>query len=213
MTAHPRVILRQQGRVPKDGARLESQGTRTRTCRLHQVPRQPALGKESVRAHDERQWETSLMSKRTWRITAKGARRVGRELQRRHPTGTLEASRDHGGVYVDFRRLTKTFRRIQHVTHVTKPNVGGFNWSKAKDRAASRSCHRVIPRSAKAATGRGGVCNMLMSSSVFATYRNALLKSPTNPSQTHDHRTQRTMNSMPRWIRTVTINPSPVRTN
>ena len=64
------------------------------------------------------------MSKRTLRITSKGARRFRPEVQRRHPTGTLEASRDHGEVQVDFRRLT--FRRIQHVTHVTKPNFGGL---------------------------------------------------------------------------------------
>ena len=39
------------------------------------------------------------MSKRTLRKIAKGARRVGPEVQRRHPTGTLEASRDNGGVH------------------------------------------------------------------------------------------------------------------
>ena len=68
MMAHPSVILRfpvchllrSKGQVPIDGARLGFQGTRTRMCRLHQNPKQPALGKESVRALGAMQWETFL---------------------------------------------------------------------------------------------------------------------------------------------------------
>ena len=36
-----------------DGAPLEFQGTRTRMCRHHQNPKQPALGKESVHDNDD----------------------------------------------------------------------------------------------------------------------------------------------------------------
>ena len=156
MTAHPRVIVRfpicnllhtsTEGRRTLGDQPSSSQATRAwekNRCVL------------TTRGNGKHHWACQ-----TYHITAKGARRVG-------PTGTLEASRGHGEVHVDFRRLTKTFRRIQHVTHVAKPNIGGFDW--VKGQGPSRITQlppRNTTRKPKPPHVAEGVCNMLMSSSV-----------------------------------------------
>ena len=75
----------------------------TRLGKNRCVPSARCIGKHS--------WTcVPLMSKRALRITTKGARWVGSEVQRSHPTWTYEASRDQREIHVDFRRLTKAFR-------------------------------------------------------------------------------------------------------
>ena len=80
--------------------------------------------------------------------------------------------------------------------------------SKAKERAVSRICHRVIPCSTNAATRRGGVCNMLMSSSV--SLRGA---TPFSRDQSILLKLMITTPNGPRRIQTATLHPSLVRTN
>ena len=132
MTAHPRVILRfpicnllrTRDEYRRSGAPLESQGTKTRTCRLHQIRRQHALGRGSVRA----QWETSLGMRTTDEQTYLTHKRKKSTMGRSGgstPSSDWD-SRGPGEAHVDFRRLTKTFRRIQHVTQVTKAKCRGL---------------------------------------------------------------------------------------
>ena len=214
MTAHPRVILRfaiwnllRRRKYQRLGHAWNQKGPKQGLVGFIKFPGNPRLGEDrcvlTTRGNGKHPWAcVPLMSKCTLRTTAKGARQIDPEVQRRHPTGTLEVSR----------RLTKTFRQMQHVSHVTKPNVRSFDWVKGQGPSRItqlKSRSTTLNQSSHTSRRRLQHVNELIS---VATYRNALPKRPTNPSQAHDHRLQRPMNSIPRWFRAATINPSLVCT-
>ena len=95
---------------------------------------------------------------------------------------------------------------------MTKPTVGGFTWIKSQ-RASSVTHLPSRDPTLNQCRHTSRWCLQHVDEFIgVAAKRNPLRKGPTNPSQAHDHRTQRSMNSMPRRFRTATLQQTTDRT-